>query len=231
MPDCTMPNKNDRDNRFQIAWRELAEQAARQCDYKPEEYLHRIAKLGGLSAAKQFLSEPPSDDSLQLWARGERDLTIEALARQEEWAGLFSDGERAIAERRYADWSFKMTTDYRPESSDKEFKHIQLREEDTEPQFFFPEDDILWGEQLADGIDVCQKLAQVNRAQKEGYKDVGGWTSSYYRAHLADCESCAQECTYVKEGLEEFDTYSLKALGDLLMQCVVSLKYSLTRAK
>jgi hypothetical protein len=35
----------------------------------------------------------------------------------------------------------------------------------------------------------------------------------------------------VKEGLEEFDTYSLKALGDLLMQCVVSLKYSLTRAK
>ncbi|MEO8660884.1 MAG: hypothetical protein ABI693_20600 [Bryobacteraceae bacterium] len=226
-----MTKKADLDYRFQIAFRELAEQAVRECDYKPEEYLQGIGRLGSLNAAKHFLFEPPSDDSLQLWARGKRDLTIEALALQEEWADLFLESERAIAGRRYADWSFRMTTDCSAESSDSESKHIQRREGDTEPQFFFPDDDILWGEELAAGIDVCEKLAQVNKAQKEGYNEIGDWTSSYYRSHLADCKACAQECSYVKEALEEFDAARLKSLGELLRQCVVSLRYSLTRAR
>lgn len=111
--------------------------AARQCGYQPETYLRLVSQYGGLEAAKRLLAEPVSDDSLQLWARGGRDLTIEALARSQEWKELFSAGEQLVAERRCADW-------FATPAADDLVASVLSRA--GNPLLLEPEDDIAWGE-------------------------------------------------------------------------------------
>ena len=84
-------------HRFLLAVEQLIKRATQECGYLPEEYIR--------TGANRLLSEPVSDDSMQLWARGRADLTIESLARHEEWKELFTGEEREAAERRYMEWS------------------------------------------------------------------------------------------------------------------------------
>ncbi|MGI8958435.1 MAG: hypothetical protein ACR2IV_01475 [Bryobacteraceae bacterium] len=205
-----MPPESELQDRFHMAFHGLTERAARELDYIPEEYLRRIRELGALQAAKALLAEAPSNDSLEIWVRGNRDLTIEALARSVEWQHLFSEQERNTAERRYADWSFEI--------AELDTLGGICQESDLE-ELFLPEDDIVWGQELAAGIDVCQKLAQENRSIQKGNPLNAGWTLAYYRTHLAECSTCGDKCGYLKRSLADLDRETLGSLADLLIQC------------
>lgn len=91
-------------DRFDRAVVENIHRAVQQCGYEPETYLLLAGRYGGVHAAKRLLAGPVSDDSLQLWARGSGDLTLEALARSDQWKELFSADERSEAERRCVEW-------------------------------------------------------------------------------------------------------------------------------
>jgi hypothetical protein len=98
-------------DRFHRAVLQVISRAIRQCGYAPDLYLRMVSEHGGLEAAKRLLAEPVSDDSLQLWARGKPDLTIEAMARSAQWSELFSTEEREVAQQRQADWSLTPVAD------------------------------------------------------------------------------------------------------------------------
>lgn len=217
-----MASQSEHGDTFQTAFQELVDRAARELDYIPEEYLRTIRELGALPAAKVLLAQGPSNDSLELWVRGNRDLTIEALARSDRWRHLFSDQERMTADGRYADWSFEMA----------ELGTLAgICPESEVGELFLSEDDLVWGEELSEGIDICQKLAQVNTSVEQGNGLTAGWTLAYYRKHLADCPICADNCGYLKQSLEDFDRNTLSSLHDLLMQCIQALKIDRQRAK
>jgi hypothetical protein len=126
-----------RQDRFDLAVREVVQRAVQQCDYEPETYLLLAGRYGGFEAARRLLADPVSDDSLQLWARGRSDLAIEALARSEEWKELFSADEQSLAERRCAEWLSA------PAASELV---AQVLTEAVNPLLLEPENDIAWGE-------------------------------------------------------------------------------------
>ena len=91
------------EDRFTEALQKMIEQITVDCGYQPEQYIQTVTELDGVQAAKQLLAEPQlSDDSVQLWARGRPDLTIEAIVSNDDWKTLFSDEERSVAEWRRA---------------------------------------------------------------------------------------------------------------------------------
>lgn len=122
---------------FDLAVTGNISRAVEQCGYQPETYLRMVSQYGGLQAAERLLAEPVSDDSLQLWARGRKDLTIEALAQSRKWKDLFSAGEQLVAERRCADWFTAPAADDLVAGLLSSAGNPLLRE---------PEDDIAWGE-------------------------------------------------------------------------------------
>lgn len=89
---------------FQSAFVHVIGRAVQVCGYLPDRYVRAAHEQGALTAVKRLLAEPVSDDSLQLWARGRKDLTIEALARCEQWRDLFAVEELEVAEQRLAGW-------------------------------------------------------------------------------------------------------------------------------
>jgi hypothetical protein len=99
-----MHGGNEVQNRFRLGLEQTISRAIEQCDYAPESYRRMVSEHGAVEAARRLLAKPVSDDSLQLWARGRPDLTIEAMARSEQWRELFSATEREAAGQRYGDW-------------------------------------------------------------------------------------------------------------------------------
>ncbi len=139
------------EGRFTEALQKMIERITVDCGYQPEQYIQTVTELGGVQAAKHLLTEPQlSDDSVQLWARGRPDLTIEAIASNDDWKTLFSDEERSVAERRRVDMDFPVAATP-PEISDHLSDHGQDLG-DPWGMILFPADDIVWGEELMEGI-------------------------------------------------------------------------------
>lgn len=210
------------EDRFHRAVEELIGRIIRECEYAPEDYVRAVGLHGGSQGVKRLLAEPLSDASLQLWARGRADLTIEALAADNDWRTLFSEQEQSVAARRAADMSFgPAALEIAPETADALARIASP---------FLPADDIVWGEELQEGIDLCEKLDQVERSlQARGLS--GGWDLAHYRRHLADCATCNERRHDLKQALEKFDNNTLKSIRDLLERCIKSLDCGEERAR
>ena len=62
-----------------------------------------LREHGGLETAHRLMQSPQVSDGLtELWLRGRKDLTVEALVLRPEYAELFSDDERRRAAERLA---------------------------------------------------------------------------------------------------------------------------------
>ena len=72
-------------------------------DYRPTLLLQSVYSDGGLATAKRYLQAPHVTEGFErLWASGRLDLTVEHLALREQWRGLFTPEELAVAEQRLA---------------------------------------------------------------------------------------------------------------------------------
>ncbi len=214
------------EDRFGEALQAMIEQITDDCRYRPEQYIQTVIELGGVRAAKQLVAGPLSDDSVQLWARGRPDLMIEAIVLNDDWKSLFSEEERSVAEQRQADMASPVAA-IPPQLSD----HLSDYGQDLGNPWgtiLFPEDDIVWGEELSEGIAVCEKLEQV---EKLLHDDLSGPSLAYFRKHLAACPHCATERSSLKQALKEFDSTKLQTISDLLAQCDISLNCNEHRAR
>ena len=229
------------ENRFTEAFQRLIEQIEGYCAYRTERYMLALAELGGVPAAKRLLAGPLSDDSIQLWARGRRDLTVEALVLSDNWRIHFSEEECAIAQRRYADMS--SSTESIPQEFADDLREvtrprrsatlkISSKKEDSEvrerllPEGFEPDDDIAWNEELMDNIAVCDKLGQVERALPHPEWGWGGWWLAHFRKHLESCVDCDTQRSLFKKALQQFDDGSMTTIAELLRRCVTCLDLS-----
>ena len=224
----------------------MIEQIEVDCAYRPERYMLALAERDGVPAAKHLLAGPLSDDSIQLWARNRRDLTVEALILNDNWRTDFSEEERAVAQRRYADMSSSA------ESIPQEFADdlrevirprqsatlsISSKKEESEvrarllPEGFEPDDDIAWNEELMDDIAVCDKLGQVERALPHPEWGWGGWWLAHFRKHLESCVDCDTQRSLFKKALQQFDDRSMTTIAELLRCCVACLDFSGNRAR
>ncbi len=201
------------------------------CKYAPNQYIERVRELGGARAAKQLLSEPPSDDSVDICARGRPDLTIEAIVLNEEWKTLFSEELRAEAARRLSDMPYSDTAVPLAMQTPDELPDFDLDFVGTWGTILFPDDDIAWGEELIEGTDVCEKLGQQETLLTRGCLDnFDGWPLGYYRQHLADCAHCDTERLALKQALDKFDHTNLKTISELLARCVSCMNCDQDRA-
>jgi hypothetical protein len=74
---------------------------AKAIGYNATRFLVMIREHGGLEAAHRLLqSSDVSHGFAELWARGQQELTVEALALRREFATLFSPTELATARAR-----------------------------------------------------------------------------------------------------------------------------------
>ena len=126
-----------REREFRLAVTASIHRAVEECEYEPETYAQMVSLHGSLQAVGLLLAEPLSDDSLQLWARGRCDLTVEALAQREEWKDLFTHEARSVAARRYAGWLSAPAPGELVAMVLASIGNPLVRE---------PEDDIAWGE-------------------------------------------------------------------------------------
>ncbi|MCL6544048.1 MAG: hypothetical protein K6T61_02390 [Bryobacteraceae bacterium] len=94
-----------RRERFLAALAERTHICAAELDYWPEKYCLALGEEQDFEGVVRLLRGPASDDSLQLWARGRADLTLEALVCEPAWRELFGQQEISEAEARLREWN------------------------------------------------------------------------------------------------------------------------------
>lgn len=76
---------------------------AKAIGYNATRFLLMLREHGGLETAHRLMqSSQVSEGFTELWMRGRKDLTVEALVLRPEFAELFSDDERRRASERLA---------------------------------------------------------------------------------------------------------------------------------
>jgi hypothetical protein len=98
VPDPQDPESLE--GRFQLRCRELIGEI-QDAGFMPGGWIGLIMNLGATGAARDLLSSGRILPVTRwLLAQGRRELTMEHEIISEEWEAIFSDGERAEAERR-----------------------------------------------------------------------------------------------------------------------------------
>jgi|GEM_PF-3484750 hypothetical protein len=100
-----MREELSRRERFRAALLERTHVCAAEAGYWPEQYCLALGEEQDLEGVARLLRGAASDDSLQLWARGRVDLTLEALVCAPAWRELFSGQELCEAEARLREWN------------------------------------------------------------------------------------------------------------------------------
>ncbi|MGY3531173.1 hypothetical protein [Bradyrhizobium sp. USDA 4452] len=83
--------------------REALFEIYRKCDrlgYRPTGMLDLMQEYGAVGAVKRLIANPISDGFKRLVLLERLDLTVESLALEERWAGLFDEAELATCRRR-----------------------------------------------------------------------------------------------------------------------------------
>ena len=89
------------EDRFERRMREIYEQAADECNYRPTRFLQMVNERGGLETAKIMLSKDDHPEGLtRLWEEGRLDISMEAAVLQEPWCALFTEAELGVARKR-----------------------------------------------------------------------------------------------------------------------------------
>ena len=90
----------------------IYEKAKRECRYNATRFLQRVREVGGLAAAKQWLShDKPQEGLFKLWEFGRLDISMEALVLHKQFRELFTEEELAIARKRLRDLNYVVKED------------------------------------------------------------------------------------------------------------------------
>jgi hypothetical protein len=93
---------------FDMAMWNIYRRANVEAGYNATRFLQMLEDNRGIKTARILLhATNVSDGYTALWERGRLDLTVEALILHEKWNPLFSDFERAIAEKRLKDYNYE----------------------------------------------------------------------------------------------------------------------------
>ncbi|MBO8167892.1 MAG: hypothetical protein H0Z35_01760 [Thermoanaerobacteraceae bacterium] len=81
--------------------------AKKECKYTPTRFLQLVIEKGGVEAAKQLIhKEGGTEGFRKLWEMKRLDLSVEALVLKKKYKELFTDADRAICEKRLAEYDF-----------------------------------------------------------------------------------------------------------------------------
>lgn len=78
----------------------IYQKAKAECGYNATRFLQMIASQDGLTVAKSFIVNKPTDGFTTLWELGRLDLTVEALILQHKYVTLFTEEEREVVRER-----------------------------------------------------------------------------------------------------------------------------------
>lgn len=92
---------------FHAAMLDIYRVAKRDLSYNATRFLQLVEARGGVQAAKQLLTGPPSEGFSTLWEKGRLDLSMEAHILKPEFQDLFTDAERRVAEDRLRQFGFE----------------------------------------------------------------------------------------------------------------------------
>lgn len=99
----------DLESEFHSAMGGIYERASAEIAYRPTRFLHMVGDYGGLETARRLLQEDVSQSGLtRLWEAGRLDLSVECLALQPRFRGLFDAGLYQEAQRRLQDLGYSV---------------------------------------------------------------------------------------------------------------------------
>jgi hypothetical protein len=90
----------DLDQRFHAAMLDIYRRAKVEAGYNASRFLQLVEARGGVAAARQLLTGPPSEGFAKLWEKGRLDLSVEAHILHPEFAELFTAEEQRAARER-----------------------------------------------------------------------------------------------------------------------------------
>jgi hypothetical protein len=100
---------HEKEEKFHYRMRGIYDTAKEDCNYNATYFLQMVESMGGLAAAKQLLSaDVPQYGFTKLWECGRLDLTVEALALEEEFKNLFGDEEIKTSRRRLERYGYRL---------------------------------------------------------------------------------------------------------------------------
>ena len=83
------------------------ERAKKECGYNATRFLQMVMRIGGLAAAKQWLSSDTLQEGLiKLWELGRLDISMEALVLRRQFRELFTDEQLGRARKRLNDLNY-----------------------------------------------------------------------------------------------------------------------------
>lgn len=88
------------EQQFHEAMLEIYRRAKVEAGYNASRFLQLVEAVGGVAAARQLVTGPPSDGFTKLWEKGRLDLSVEAHVLRPEFASLFTDDVRRTAYER-----------------------------------------------------------------------------------------------------------------------------------
>lgn len=93
--------------RFHRTMVALHERTKRETGYNATYFARMVGEVGGVEAARKLLAtDAPSDGFTKLWELKRLDLSVEAHVVLDEYATLFSSGERRRARRRLLQYGY-----------------------------------------------------------------------------------------------------------------------------
>jgi hypothetical protein len=92
-------------------------------------------------------------------------------------------------------------------------------------------DDLTWGEELAEGIGVCEKLVAANAELDLTPDGFSKWVWAIFRQHLQQCNNCKTSCSAIVRNLAALDDADEKELASLFPACALALHLGEQRAR
>lgn len=94
--------------KFHAAMLETYQLAKTDCGYTATYFLQMVSEVGGVEAAHRLLaSANPATGLTELWLCKRLDLSVEAQVLRPEFAPLFSEEERTVAQTRLAEYGHR----------------------------------------------------------------------------------------------------------------------------
>lgn len=100
--------------KFHAAMLDTYHVAKTDCGYTATYFLQMVSELGGVEAAHRLLaSANPATGLTELWLCNRLDLSVEAQVLRPEFAPLFSEEERTVAQTRLAEYGYAVQNNRR----------------------------------------------------------------------------------------------------------------------